>query len=161
MIYQKKLPPTNLQLEPPFGTLPFRGEDDVRLAEGDIYPADTLHFTTLSFQPFSKGIPVSGQAEITYFLAEDVLIRSARFREKSIQNDFGESVLGFNLRFFDKEKSDWVDAWAPTGNLPQAIEIELIIKVPLPQSPTHATLENAMQERRFKTIVEIPISETL
>ena len=164
MIYQKKIPAGSLtEFDPPFGLLLFKAGDDVRLAEGDIYPSDTVHFTTLSFQPVSKGIPLSGQSEISYSLSEDVLIRDARFRERRIKNDLGESILGFNLRFFDGKKKDWVDEWIPeaTNELPKAIEIELIIQVSHASSPTVRFFETPIEKRQFKTIVEIPVSETV
>lgn len=163
MIYQKKTAKVTQQIEsdPPFGALSFKAEDDVRLAEGDIYPADTLHFTTLSFQPVSKGIPLSGQAEISYSLSEQVLTRNARFREKSVANDLSESVLGLNFRFFDAKKNEWVDEWEPVNTIPQAIEIELTIKTSPSLSPTQTLLDVPLQKRSFKTTVEIPASEAL
>jgi len=162
MIYQKTAKTTQqIESDPPFGALSLKAKDDVRLEEGDIYPADTLHFTTLSFQPVSKGIPLSGQAEISYSLSKQVLTRNARFREKSITNDLGESVLGLNFRFFDEKKKEWVDEWEPQETLPQAIEIELTVKTSSSESPARALLDNPLQKRRFQTTVEIAASEAL
>jgi len=160
MIYQKTAK-QQIESDPPFGALSFKAKDDVQLEEGDIYPADTLYFTTLSFQPVSKGIPLSGQAEVSYSLSKQVLTRNARFREKGITNDLAESVLGLNFRFFDEKKKEWVDEWEPQEALPQAIEIELTVKASESESPARALLDNPLQKRSFQTTVEITASEAL
>ena len=168
MIYQKKQdsqqsPPSLSSEGPPFGTTPFTGEDNVRLAETDVYPADTLHFISFSYQPVREGMPLSGRAEIHYSLSEDKLVREAQFRERRIQNDVGESILGVDFHYFDGKQNKWVDEWDPatTREIPRAIEIELIIKVDSPPPPSDSVIVPPTEERRFKTIVEIPFSNTL
>ncbi len=170
MIYQKPQPQGGGQTntffgeEPKFGALLLKGEDKIRLAEADVYPADILSFTSLSYQPVRKGVPLSGRAEITYSLSEDRLIRDARFRERSSQDEVGEGVLGVDFHYFDGKNEKWVDEWLPdtAGQIPRAIEIELILRA------TDSTSEEDMNrndpslyERRFKTTVEIPFSETV
>ncbi len=173
MVHQKDPPSDLLGLEPPFGSLPLKGEDRVRVIDGGVYSDDTIAFTSLSYQPDFAGLPISGTAEISYSLSGESLLRDARFLEKEVQNEVGESVLGFNLRYFEKEKQEWVDDWIPsreTPTLPSAIEVELVLKESTPSStrfgfgvPTGGIVApvKAILERKFKTIVEIPVAGVL
>jgi general secretion pathway protein J len=170
MIYQKPqpqgggLPSTFFGEEPRFGDLRLKGEDKIRLAEANVYPADILSFISFSYQPVRKGVPLSGRAEITYSLSEDLLIRDARFRESNTQNEVGEGVLGLDFHYFDGKNEKWVDEWLPdsAGQLPRAIEIELILRASSSASEGDTDRgDPSLYERRFKTTVEIPFSETV
>lgn len=169
MIYIKKsLPGSTLQTplgETPFGAIPFKGEDEVRITERNIYPADTLQFVSFSYQPVRTGEPFSGQAEISYSLTEDTLMRNARFREAGTKHELGESILGLNFRYFDEKGKKWVDKWDPDPkNSPAAIEIELTLKDASP-SPSMSPMmgqkydDEAVHGYLFKTVIAIPVSQ--
>ena len=136
--------------ETSFGSLRLLGENRSRFIEGSNYPDDTIAFLSLSAPPVLRGFSKSDRAEISYSLSDQSLIREAKFRDKSVPNEVGESVLGFNLRYFNGQKQEWADEWDPrvTNGIPLAMEVTLILKAPF-------------QEKAFKTTVGIPLAGAL
>lgn len=111
----------------------------------DSSPLPVLHFATFAHQVFLKDAKESDQAEISYFgendPEEDGVINLMRREAPRIDGDWdeggrayvlAENVKGFELRFFDPRKDDWVDEWdteSPehAGRLPTLVEIHLTI----------------------------------
>lgn len=138
--------PSSLGPETAFGSLRLLGENRSRFIEGSNYPNDTISFLSLAAPPVLRGFSESDRVEITYSLSEESLIRKAKFRDKPVLNEVGESVLGLNMRYFDRKKQEWVDEWDPrlTDGIPLAMEVTLILKGHSP-----------IKERIFRTTVEI------
>jgi len=136
--------------ETSFGSRRLLGENRSRFVEGSNYPDDTIAFLSLSAPPVLRGFSESDRAEIAYSLSDQSLIREAKFRDKSVPNEVGESVLGFNLRYFNGKKQEWADEWDSrvTDGIPLAMEVTLILKAPF-------------QEKAFKTTVGIPLAGSL
>ncbi len=137
---------------PVFGTTVLLGENKTRFIEGVNYPDDTLVFMSLSAPPVLRGFSVMDQAEISYSLSEESLVRNTKFRDKPVKDEVGEFVLGFNLRYYDNKKKEWLNEWDPrlTTGLPLAMEITLILKGDTP-----------LTAKTFRTTVGIPLAGSL
>jgi len=135
-----------------FGTLRLLGENRSRFIEGSSYPDDTIAFRSLSAPPVLQGFSESDRAEIVYSLSEESLIRDVKYRNKPIQNEVGESMLGFNIRYYNGKKQEWADEWDPsiTDGIPLAMEVTLILKGAPP-----------FKEKTFRTTVGIPLAGSL
>lgn len=144
--------PQSAPSETSFGSRRLLGENRSRFLEGSNYPDDTIAFLSLSAPPVLRGFSESDRAEIAYSLSDQSLIREAKFRDKSVPNEVGESVLGFNLRYFNGKKQEWADEWDSrvTDGIPLAMEVTLILKGSPP-----------FQEKAFKTTVGIPLAGSL
>jgi type II secretory pathway component PulJ len=136
----------------PFGALRLRGENKSRFISGSNYPDDTIAFRSLSLPPVLQGFAVPDRVEISYSLSEESLIRKAQFRDKQVNHEVGESVLGLNIRYYDSKKQEWIEEWdsSATEGIPFAMEVTLIVKV-APQ----------FKEKMFRTIVGIPLAGAL
>ncbi len=131
----------------PFGALQLVGENKSRFIDGANYPDDTISFVSLSSPPVLQGFAVADRAEIAYSLSESSLMRKIKFRNKPVENEVGDLVLGLNFRYYDNTKKEWLDEWDPrvTTGIPLAMEVTLTLKGASP----------------FRTTVGIPLSGTL
>ena len=152
MFYQTAPATSVAGLTPVFGTMQLVGENKTRFIEESNYPDDTLAFMSLSVPPVLQGFSVASQAEISYALTEESLIRNTKFMDKSVKDEVGESALGLNIRYYDDTKKEWIDDWDPrvTRGIPLAMEITLILKGDSPK-----------QVKTFRTTVGIPLAGSL
>ncbi len=136
----------------PFGSLRLVGESRSRFIEGANYPDDTIAFRSLSSPPVLQGFSELDRAEISYVLSEESLIREVKFRNRPIKNEVSETMLGFNLRYYDNKKKEWANEWDPkvTDGIPFAVEVTLILKGSPP-----------FKEKTFRTTIGIPLAGSL
>lgn len=135
----------------------FIGED----LEDSGKPKDSLRFMSASNYGFSTGGNESDMNIIHYYLerGEDkdtyklmgseqtnILGISDKVREVY---ELGESLTGFNLRYFNGK--DWIDSWNSDElkTIPMAIEIKIITK------------DGGGREKAFLAITEIPMGRTI
>lgn len=135
----------------------FIGED----LEHDGKPNDSLRFMSASNYGFSAGSNESDMNIINYYLEKETdkdtykLIHSEKTNLLSISYntlevyELGESITGFNLRYFDG--NDWFGSWNSDElkGIPMAVEIKLIIK------------DNNGREKTFTSITEIPMGKPI
>jgi general secretion pathway protein J len=138
--------------EPVFGATSLLGENKTRFFDGVNYPDDTIVFMSLSAPPVLRGFSVTDQAEISYSISEESLVRNTKFRDKPVKDEVGEFVLGFNLRYYDNKKKEWLNEWDPrlSTGMPLAMEITLILKGDTP-----------LTAKTFRTTVGIPLADSL
>lgn len=114
---------------------------------------DSIHFTNLNNITVQPGQRVSDQQEVGYFVKSckslsnpDVSTkclwrRTSPYLDDKVDEGGTESVLiegvkKFELRYFGKEKEDWVDSWDSTsesddtikGKFPSAVEVTLTVE---------------------------------
>ncbi|MEK7286852.1 MAG: type II secretion system protein GspJ [Nitrospirota bacterium] len=135
-----------------FGTTLLNGKDSSRFFDGENVPNDSVTFLSFAAPPVLQGFPEWGQAEISYSILENALIRRVRFRDRPDENELGEFVVGLNFRYFDVNKEEWRDEWdsKEQQGSPAAIEVTLMIK---------KHFEGAV--RTLQTRIEIPLVKSL
>lgn len=122
---------------------------------------DSLRFMSASNYGFSAGGNESDMNIINYYLEREgdkdtyKLMHSEETNILSISDngreayEIGESLAGFNLRYFDG--NDWIDSWNSDESkaIPMAVEIKIIMK------------DGGGREKTFIAITEIPMGRTV
>lgn len=127
---------------------------DIPNYTGFIGKKDAINFTNLNNITVQPGEKVSDQQEVGYFVKNckslvdpNVSVkclwrRTSAYVDDKLEEGGTESVLiegvkKFELRYFGKEKEDWVDSWNSTAEsgddttknkFPQAVEITLTVE---------------------------------
>lgn len=122
MIYRPEAP-----VGQPVTNRTFEGTDHVRRIGDANFSDDGLRFTTLSHSRRRPDAPESDKSEVHYYLQDERLIREETLSNgRTIQEELGEPVWGFNVRYLNAN-GEWVDGW-DTTQFPASVEVEMAFK---------------------------------
>jgi general secretion pathway protein J len=121
---------------------PWMGRD--RLEDG--WPADRLAFVSAAHTPAHAPVPAGDITRLLYVREGSRLVRYAMSNLQSVAPESIEpaelatGVVGFNLRYYDGRRKQWVDEWngRERTSTPTAILIELTLQAGGREPATYA-----------------------